>query len=76
MRILRECSLNTPEAPPGFTNVKNVWASVTGYVVNKITRLVGEMASTDREKVVRASYLDARADVLAGMVTWALTRTR
>ena len=62
----------TPEAPPGFTNVKNVGASVA---VNKITRLASEMA-TDRERVVRASYLDARAGVLAGMATRALTRTR
>ena len=68
MRILRE-------APPGFTNVENVRASVTGYAVNKITRRAGEMA-TNRERVVRASYLDVRADALAGMATRALTRTR
>ena len=64
----------TPEAPPGFTNVKNGRASVTGYAVHKITGLAGEMA-TDRKRVVRGSYLGIRADVLASMVTGALTRT-
>ena len=64
----------TPEAPPGFTNVKNGRASVTGYAVRKITGLAGEMA-TDRKRVVRASYLGVRADVLASMATGTLTRT-
>ena len=41
----------TPEATPGFTNVKNGRASVTGYhAVHKITGLAGEMA-TDRKRV-------------------------
>ena len=53
----------TPEALPGFTNVKNGRASVTGYALYKITGLAGEMA-TDRKSGVRASYLSVRADVL------------
>ena len=35
----------TPEAPPGFTNVKSGRASVTEYAVHKITGLAGEMAA-------------------------------
>ena len=60
------------EAPPGFTNVKNGRASVTGHAVHKVTGLAGEMA-TDRKRVVRASYLGVRADVLSSMATGALT---
>ena len=62
----------TSKAPPGFTNVKNGRASVIGYAVYKITGPAGEMA-TDRKRVVRASYLGVRADVLASMATGALT---
>ena len=62
----------TPQVPPGFTNVKNGRASITGYAVHKITGLEGEMA-TDRKRVVSASYLGVRADVLASMATGALT---
>ena len=39
----------TPEAPPGFTNVNNGRASVTGYAVRKITGLAGEMPRTEKE---------------------------
>ena len=42
--------------------------------VHKITGLAGEMA-TDRKRVVRASFLGVRADVLASLATGALTRT-
>ena len=58
----------TPKVPPGFSNVKNGRASVTGYAVHKITGLAGEM-DTDSKRVARASYLGARADVLASMAT-------
>ena len=33
----------TVKAPPGFTNVKNGRASVTGYAVQSVTGLAGEM---------------------------------
>ena len=62
-----------PEGPPGFTNVKNGRASVTGYAVHKITGLAGEM-TTDRKRVARASYLGVFADVLASMATGARHR--
>ena len=39
----------TPKAPPGFTNVKNGRASVTGYAVHKITGLAGEMATRQKK---------------------------
>ena len=54
----------TPEAPPGFTNVKNGRASVTGYAVHKITGLAGEMA-TDRKRVVRAGRIS-----VSGLMYW------
>ena len=64
----------TPEAPTGFTNVKNGKALVTEYAVHKITVLACEMV-TDRKRVVRASYLGFRTDALASIATRALTRT-
>ena len=62
-----------PKGPPGFTNVKNGRASVTGYVVHKITGLAGEMA-TDRKRVARASYLGVLADVLYQSISLQCTR--
>ena len=71
--LLQMLAKTAPEGPPGFTNVKNGRASVTGYAIHKVTGLVGQMAM-DRKRVARASYLGVLADVLVSMATGALTR--
>ena len=54
----------TPEAASGFTNIMNRRASVTGYVVHKVTGLAGEMV-TDGKIAFRTSYLGLGTNIRA-----------
>jgi len=63
----------TPEASSGFINVKKR-AFTTGYAVRKILELAGEMVRNIKG-ALRASNLDERTDVVAGMAPGTLTCT-
>jgi len=64
-------SKSTPETSPSFTNV-DMGASAAGYTLHKIFRHAGEMIA-DGEGAFRASYIDERSDILAGVTPKALT---